>query len=283
MCTIDKVPVFNDTVYGTTSMDELLGIIYDMPDHDLMKLKLVQLKEIAINLGLSGIKSILTKDKVLSKIKLGIKAQAPIDYYDIPNYTYLLFDTETTLGFGTGRLLQLGVKVYKGQTLVYEYSSYVLPCGFDVTGTEIHGIDTNIAYSLGKPILSVITKFIDIIESMDVDIIVAHNLPFDKDVLQRESIMLDMKLFTDEYGPGTIKRTLRSIDTCRTPSILTYVQVHKSLPRAVFPSLGDLYHVCTGTDMVVKHTAMDDVGMLAECLFRLIRMGIITDDQYKYV
>lgn len=281
MCSIDITPPFLDTVFGTRNQRELLSVVSRLSREELMKYKLAQLKEIGMNLRLSGIKSALTKGKVYDKISVAVLTATPDREYEIPELTYLLFDTETTLGFGTGRLLQLSFSVYRGTEPLFTYDSYVFPCGFKVTGTDIHGIDEELAYSEGRPIKEVLNAFVSAINRYQVDVLVAHNFPFDRDVLQRESITADMKLFTDDDGPGVISRQLRYLDTCRTSSILTFVQLSEGTNRATFPSLELLYQVCTGTKREITHNAVDDVDVLSICLFSLLRRGIVTEETMK--
>lgn len=280
MCSIDKLSNFYDPIFNTKNKNELINTLQHLSESDFMQLKLDQLKQIAINLGISGIKSLLTKSKVYTKINLAIKANISDITYDIPPYKYMIFDTETTLGFGSNRLLQLSFRVFSGMKSIYEYDTYIKPCGFQVTGTEIHGIDEQIAYSKGIDIKDALRTFLRTIEEMNIDILVSHNFPFDKDVLQRESIMADMKLFPDDDGNGKIERKLRYVDTCRCSTILTYVQVKKSLTRSVFPSLETLYQVCTNSPITITHNSFDDTRVLSECLFFLLKIGVIFRNKY---
>lgn len=258
---------FYDPIYGTSSVFELIDIL---SDKDLYKLTLDTLRAISTSLGLSGKSSNMTKARIIDKINLAIRIRLDIDVDPIPDLMYMVIDTETTLGFGTGRLLQLAYQIYKGSVLLHEKELYVLPC-FKVTGSEIHGITEEELLVKGIPITDVIQQFNKDIKAYNIDVIIAHNLPFDWDVLTRESIQDNTPI--EYYG--------KSYCTCRSTAILTYVQIKLNKTRATFPKLNDLYNIVFGTSDITKHRALDDVKMAAQAFFRLITLGIITTNDFK--
>lgn len=249
---------------------ELVNYISSISDMELKEYTLKELKEMGNRLGISGMKSILVKDKAIAKLRTATNSLLSATVGSIPNLVYLILDTETTLGFGTGRLLQLGYQIYKKDTLIKERNLYVLPCGFPVTGTEIHGISEDMLLDRGIPIKEVLNTFTSDIKEYEVNVIVAHNLPFDWDVLQREAIQADISILD-----ANMSSSILSLCTCRTSSILTYMQVKNNLKRAVFPSLENLYNTLFNAEIQVEHSALADVKVDSMCLFELFKLGII--------
>lgn len=263
---------FEDTIFNTQSITELIDVLSTMKGK-LGTLPLVALKSISKSLGIAGKSSNMTKDRIIERINIAIRSHKNTDMFDVPKLTYMILDTETTLGFGTGRLIQLAYQIYKGDTVIYENDSYIYPCfiGQKIDmGTEVHGITEEELYAKGVPISDVLDLLMKNIDRFKVDVIVAHNLPFDWDVIQRESLQSNTP----------VQPNILSFCTCRTSSILTYVQIRKNKLRATFPSLQDLYNLLFNTNAITKHRALDDVKMTADSFFKLIRLGIINKEDF---
>lgn len=280
MCEAPEQGKFEDSIFGTQSVNELVDVLSNMKK-GLSTLPLTALKSISKSLGIAGKSSNMTKDRIIERINIAIRSHKNIDMFDIPKLTYMVLDTETTLGFGTGRLIQLAYQIYRRDTLVYENDLYVYPCFESNTkgsksnidlGTEVHGITYDELYEKGIPISKVIDIFIHDVSRFKVDVIVAHNLPFDWDVLKREALQLNIS--------DDMNFNINSFCTCRTSSILTYVQIRKNKARATFPSLQDLYNLLFDTDAITKHRALDDVKMASDCFFKLIKLGIISESDF---
>jgi len=227
-------------------------------------------------MGLSGVSG-LSKDKLIGKIQVALIAEDPDSDHPIPELTYLVLDTETTL-IGTGatpaRLLQLGYQIWRidrngDPYLVLEYESLVKPSGFTVSGTDIHGITEDMA-NTGRDVGIVLEQFNNDMNEFDVDILVAHNFPFDWNVISGEFNLLDI-----ENLPILDRKRILSFDTCRTSPVLTYVQVKADLKRASFPTLSLLYEILFNRRMETAHRALDDVKMTSDCLFELLRLGVL--------
>lgn len=104
----------------------------------------------------------------------------------------------------------------------------------------------------GIPMTEALTSFIAAINISD--LLVAHNLVFDKEILSAEMI---------RYGIKASRRL---------PSICTMKAIHE---RSGKLSLANLYKVLFGADFPGAHDAGRDVSACGKCLIEMIKRGII--------
>ncbi len=176
--------------------------------------------------------------------------------------TFLVFDTETTglpkrynlnvarnlSNWDFCRLVQIAWMIFDddNQLLISE-CKLVIPDGFTISqeSMRIHGISTEQATEHGEPSKDVINEFMNGVNN--VDIIVAHNMSFDADVITSELLRCDM-------------------DTSEWLSKKKYCTMKTNTGAGCkYPKLCDLYKRLIGPiDDKKLHTADVDCEMCAE-------------------
>ena len=107
---------------------------------------------------------------------------------------YILFDTETTGNKEEDRIIQVGAMIVdsKGGIEVYdELCSTVVPIKIDAMA--VHGITPDLIE--GKPLFNQ-TNFYQVLQSLNTkeNYLIAHNLPFDLGMLQKEGFKENIQL-----------------------------------------------------------------------------------------
>lgn len=198
---------------------------------------------------------------------------------------YIIFDTETTglpKDYNASvnnienwpRLVQLSWQCYDNLAQIISSNNFIIkPDGFDIpfNSVKLHGITTNYALLVGKNIKKVINLFIkDLNNSL---FLIGHNLKFDINVLSAEFIRL--KLDISCFNKKIIDTKLESTEYCALKSI--------KIGKYKWPTLSELYQKLFGIDYLDKHNAMSDVKATAKCFFKLINLGIISQDKIKNI
>ena len=107
---------------------------------------------------------------------------------------YILFDTETTGNNEEDRIIQVGAMIVdaKGQVVVFdELCSTVLP--IKVEAMAIHGITPNLIEGKGLFTETNFYKALLPLNNQD-NYLIAHNMPFDMGMLQKEGFIPDIKI-----------------------------------------------------------------------------------------
>jgi DNA polymerase III epsilon subunit-like protein len=175
-------------------------------------------------------------------------------------------------------ILQLSWAIYTGELTHVESKDYGLALPPDVpwnTGAAaVHGISEvearhGVAAAIALRELAVALR--------SVDLVVAHNLAFDKEIIRAAGY---------RGGIWDLWPTVRELCTMRATTAI--VKLPATAKQAQYPELGpykaprlnELYTWLYGRvyDMsgVVLHTAATDVQCLAECLRELIHRGLLT-------
>jgi DNA polymerase III subunit epsilon len=139
---------------------------------------------------------------------------------------FAVLDTETT-GFGkTDRILEVGIILIDGNEIVQEWETLINP-ERDISNSNIHGIDSN-AVSLAPTFEEVADEILTFISGR---ILVAHNLPFDKRMLEIEFSRLGRKL---DLGSGycTLKATGMKLDSACEQYGIVNSNAHRALTDA---------------------------------------------------
>jgi DNA polymerase-3 subunit alpha len=168
----------------------------------------------------------------------------------------LVFDTETTglpskrgaapsnlCAYDTARLVQIAWSVHdKDGTLLSKECHMIKPDGFVITNSSFHGVTTEKAEAEGIP-------FADMYELLKrdmclVDTIVAHNLDFDKSILESE--LCRAKLANVLKGKvGRCTMLMASKGGARWPKL---IDLHKTLfgeaPKTVLHRADNDTEVC---------------------------------------
>lgn len=192
----------------------------------------------------------------------------------LPPY-YLFFDTETT-GIPRDynapasdtrnwpRLVQLGwiLTDINGNTL-HQGNEIVMPDGFVIPtdAANVHGITTEKAMRVGKPLREVIDIFLNDVKQAKC--LVGHNISFDQHVVGAELYRLLLRdIVSHKQSICTMQST---VDFCKIPGYNGYK----------YPKLQELYYKLFGSNFEDAHDAMADITATKRCFFELLRLGEI--------
>lgn len=189
----------------------------------------------------------------------------------------LFFDTETT-GLPSDfnlpryvvdnwpRLVQLSWTITDENGNRLKTADHIIrPSGFDIpkASADIHGITTDIAMQIGDDLTAVITDFMDDYKSAD--LIVGHNIDFDKNVVGAEIIRLGMKDFID--SKPSICTMKSSTDYCALPNKKGY--------GYKYPNLQELHRILFGHNFENAHNSASDIDATEKCFWKLQQLGVI--------
>lgn len=188
---------------------------------------------------------------------------------------YLFFDTETT-GLPRNwkspvtdlnnwpRLVQLayivcdenGVKTIEGNHIIK-------PEGFTIPreASALHGISQEKALAEGKPLLSILNSFAELIESSD--ILIAHNMSFDEKIVGAEFLRNGKTDYTNKKRKFCTMQS--TTDFCAIRGYYGYK----------WPSLQELHEKLFGRGFEDAHDASIDVQITVKCFFELKKLGEI--------
>lgn len=192
---------------------------------------------------------------------------------------YLFFDTETT-GLpmrwsapatevqNWPRLVQLAWILFDKDGAELEARDLIVkPAGFTIpkSVSDIHGITTERAASEGVLITQALDEFLSTFAKSQV--LVAHNMSFDENVLVAELIRANK----NERLAGISKICTKesSTDYCKIPGSFGYK----------WPTLHELHFTLFGEGFDEMHRAAADARICAKCFFELKRLGIIEAGQ----
>ena len=182
---------------------------------------------------------------------------------------YLFFYTKTTgVPFAHTqnwpRLVQLAWILTDGEGYpLSQDNEIVKPEGFVIPAdaARVHGITTEKAMQMGKPLREVIDLFLQ--DAGKAQCIVGHNISFDQKVVGAELCRLGI--------PDTIS-TAKSLctmhagtDYCKIPGYYGYK----------WPKLQELYNKLFCYDFEDAHDAMADITATKKCFFEMRKRGLI--------
>ncbi len=188
---------------------------------------------------------------------------------------YLFFDTETT-GVPKDynapitdlenwpRLVQLSWVISDSSGKELKVKDYIIkPEGFSIPNdaARIHGITTELAQREGVLLQRILGEFIQDLNS--VDILVGHNIDFDKKIIEAEFIRQnkDGKVLSKP----SICTMKSSTDYCRLPGKYGYK----------WPTLQELHKKLFGVNFEDAHNSLNDIKATKDCFFELKARKII--------
>lgn len=189
--------------------------------------------------------------------------------------TYLIFDTETAGLPRRGgsshisvhswpRLVQIAwIICDDSQAILEKRSTLIRPNGFMIgrTSTQIHGITTEQAKKEGADLYSVLIDFSRAVARSTV--VVAHNIAFDKHVVEAECIRSGLELpFRGAHSICTMKSSKKICGIKRNG-------------RYKWPTLTELHMTLFDANYERHHNAEYDAVACARCFFELRRRGIL--------
>ena len=139
---------------------------------------------------------------------------------------FAVIDTETT-GFGkTDRILEVGIILIDGNEIVQEWETLINP-ERDISNSNIHGIDSN-AVSLAPTFEEIADEILTFLNGR---ILVAHNLPFDKRMLEMEFSKIGRNI---DFGSGfcTLRATGMKLDSACEHFGIVNANAHRALTDA---------------------------------------------------
>lgn len=185
--------------------------------------------------------------------------------------TFLFFDTETT-GLPKNwkasykelnnwpRLVQIAWIISDVNGSIIEQNNYIIkPNGYSIPedATEIHKISTQKALQYGHELDFVLNQFNDCVNKSD--IIVAHNLSFDLNVIASE--MFRSNINSDIFDKEQICTMESTINFCKLPGNYGYK----------FPKLSELYQKLFYSTFDEAHDASVDIKATFKCFYELLK------------
>lgn len=146
---------------------------------------------------------------------------------------------------------------------IEEAAFLVRPEGFVIPpeAQRVHQISTERALLEGKPLQEALSQFSQAVRLSEV--VVAHNLPFDENVISAEYLRLNLHPpFENKKRICTMRATT---ELCRIPGNYGFK----------WPSLAELHHTLFGREFEEAHDAGADVNACASCFVELRRKGLI--------
>ena len=139
---------------------------------------------------------------------------------------------------------------------------------------ELHKITRSISNRKGILISEAITNFNMVLETADV--VVAHNLSFDKKMIMVECVRLNMKqYFTNSSGKGVIEycSMKNSVELCKIERINS-----NGMKYYKYPTLSELHNYLFGYYPENVHDSMADVLICLRCYLKIVNeLDILTD------
>jgi DNA polymerase-3 subunit epsilon len=194
---------------------------------------------------------------------------------DGANLMYIVIDCETT-GlprnwkapaadlYNWPRLVQIAWSRIDSEFRIIEEAAFLVrPEGFTIPSEaqRVHRISTERALLEGKPLPKALSQFGEAVRLSDV--VVAHNLRFDENVISAEYLRLNL---TPPFeNKKRICTMLGTTELCRIPGNYGYK----------WPSLAELHRTLFGTEFEEAHDAGADVSACANCFVELRRKGLI--------
>lgn len=190
---------------------------------------------------------------------------------------YLFFDTETN-GLpkqyndhvsnveNWPRMLQVAYALYEDDQKILERSFFIKPDGFviDEEAAKIHGFTEELLQEKGLYIEDVLTIMYGHI--LKADILVAHNITFDKAIVGSEFIRNKMSQGYDQIKEKEMICTMKTTTKfCNIPG--------KFGPK--WPKLEELHQKLFGVGIEGAHDAMVDVNALAKCFIQLKKIEVL--------
>lgn len=185
-----------------------------------------------------------------------------------------------TKHYDSARIVQIAVQIYeldeKTTAAAREVSSntYIIkPDGFEIRNSHIHRISNAMAELAGIPFKDVMQLLTP--ELMLCDVLIAHNILFDRNVLLSELYRYD--IIDLVYKINSMKYFCTSLG-CRK---ITKIRFNASEFKQ--PKLCELYKFLFKKEMVDAHDALADTKALVECFMELRRLKLVVyqNDGFK--
>lgn len=165
------------------------------------------------------------------------------------------------------RISQLAWQIYsRDGTLLKERQSIIQPDGWTIPVEEFfieNNMSTERCEQEGVSLPWLFGEFLS--DFNECSVIVCHNIAFDKNVIGAELLRYDMRPIKRNYT--WICTMLSSVDFCQLPG---------NYGSFKWPTLIELHQKLFNKGFDSAHDALGDVKACADCLFELIKRGVIT-------
>ena len=193
------------------------------------------------------------------------------------NNTYLFFDTETT-GLPKNYkvhysekdnypfLVQLAWILYQNEKEISFSDFIIIPNGFEIpeSAINIHGFSNEYCNENGYDLKKILNKFYTDFKLCDM--LVAHNLEFDKNIICSELYRNNAAKHAEEiYKSKGLCTMKESIDFCKIPGKY----------GNKFPKLSELHTQLFSENFDNAHNALNDIRATAKCFFEMKKRNII--------
>lgn len=145
----------------------------------------------------------------------------------------------------------------ESQTLILKPDGFLIP----KESSDIHGITNEQANSQGADRIAVLKQFATLLDKAQV--LVAHNIEFDKKVLHAELIRYNIKSNIHKIDKLCTKEL--TTDYCKIPGNYGYK----------WPTLSELYEKVFSIELSSSHSASSDVKACKDCFFELVNRSVI--------
>ena len=192
---------------------------------------------------------------------------------------FIIFDVETT-GLpikrnapindlnNWPRIVQFAFGIYKSNgECIEEYDYVIKPDNFTIpeNSTKIHKITNEFARDNGYEIKYVLNIFLEKLKN--IDYLVAHNLKFDKKILETE-------LYRNNFDFNLQNYNLKDICTMETSTNFCKLEPFR-YNTYKWPRLEELHKKLFDEKVDGFHNALVDIQVCKKCLFKLIELNII--------
>lgn len=201
----------------------------------------------------------------------------------------LFFDTETTglpLDYDEPytnienwtRLVQLSWITEDTDTKEKKENDFIIrPEGFTIpdAAAKIHNITTEIAERDGVNLRAALSDFVQ--DMLLADLLVAHNIEFDKNVICSEIYRTAIKLMGEkelllEFGFRIQNYFMNKKSICTMKLGTNYTKIKTAGGDYKWPKLIELYMHFFGRDFEGQHDALDDIRATHECFWEMVRL-----------
>ena len=188
--------------------------------------------------------------------------------------------------YSTSRIIQIGMLVFTDEgskhiekdhkelnaisgkqnfKLIREYNLLIKPVNYKIANEHIHGISHKTAEEHGIEFKKAVTIIRD--EFKDANLIVAHNLAFDRNVLASELFRSGLSEEVNDLTniPGF----------CTSIGCTTITKIRYNAQEYKQPKLKELYKYLFGCEPTGLHDALQDTKVLSMCFFELLNKGKI--------
>jgi DNA polymerase III epsilon subunit-like protein len=196
----------------------------------------------------------------------------------------MVFDTETTglpvfkkrgtsnfhppedyIKYNKSRLIELGYYIYNSSfEIVKNHNMLVIPNGFLIENTEIHGITNQYAKEKGLPLIKVLEEFSNDLAKCDT--IVAHNLDFDYNIVLSECHRINI-ITPNNICVDIIDKIKKIKLVCTMKLAVEKLKLTKTRIKLI-----DLYKIASTEEWKQQHRAEDDARVCGICYKYLVNL-----------